>query len=138
MHQLHPRLSVVLPCHNEEHNVAPMAEQLAETSTPRGEWELVFVCRPISGAVSGRANNMAASNTTNIIRFGSFGRNAWTVRAHGQHVDDDWQHNVTDRADKISAHLADQDCHRRMAREGYAVICPIDGAVCITNLDEHQ
>jgi hypothetical protein len=26
----------------------------------------------------------------------------------------------------------------RMAREGYAVICPSEGAVCITNLDERQ
>src|SRR5262245_41574804 len=73
MHQTHPRLSVVLPSHNEERNVAPMAEKLAEVLTPLGEWELVFVNDASTDDTLAEIKRLAGADPR--VRFVSFTRN---------------------------------------------------------------
>ena len=40
---LTPALSIVLPAHNEERNVAAMSARIAELVEPIGRWEILFI-----------------------------------------------------------------------------------------------
>lgn len=68
-----PRLSVVLPVYNEQQNVAPMAERLAEILEPFGCWEILFVNDCSSDETLVTIKSLAGRDTR--IRFVSFTRN---------------------------------------------------------------
>lgn len=67
-----PLLSVVLPSHNEERNVAAMAKALADVLTPLGTWELIFVNDASTDGTLAEIKRLASDRR---IRFVSFTRN---------------------------------------------------------------
>jgi len=69
----HPRLSVVLPSHNEEQNIAAMAKALSEALAPFGSFELIFVNDASSDGTLAEIKRLAAADRR--IRFVSFTRN---------------------------------------------------------------
>jgi dolichol-phosphate mannosyltransferase len=68
-----PTLSVVLPCFNEEQNIAAMAQRLGEILTPLSTWELVFVNDASTDGTLTEIKRLAAADRR--IRFVSFTRN---------------------------------------------------------------
>ena len=69
----HPRLSVVLPSHNEELNVAAMAKALGEVLAPLGGFEIVFVNDASTDGTLDAIKRLAAADRR--IRYVSFTRN---------------------------------------------------------------
>jgi polyisoprenyl-phosphate glycosyltransferase len=68
-----PQISVVLPAHNEEGNVAAMAQQLGAILAPLGSYEIIFVDdRSTDGTL---AAIRALARTDKRVRFVSFVRN---------------------------------------------------------------
>ena len=103
MDQPRPRVSVVLPSHNEEQNIAAMASKLGETLAPFGSFELVFVNDASTDGTLAEIKKLAAAD--NRVRYVSFTRNfghqaalrAGLAHAHGDAVilmDCDFEHPV--------------------------------------------
>jgi dolichol-phosphate mannosyltransferase len=68
-----PLISVVLPAHNEEGNVAAMAARLGAVLDPLGAYEIVFVDDASTDATLGAVRALAKSDQR--VRFVSFVRN---------------------------------------------------------------
>jgi polyisoprenyl-phosphate glycosyltransferase len=68
-----PKLSFVLPAHNEERNIAAIAAQLAEMCKPFGSHELVLVDDGSTDGTLATIRSLAAHDPT--VRFVSFTRN---------------------------------------------------------------
>ncbi len=68
-----PRLSVVLPSHNEEANVAAIAKALSDVLSPLGSFELVFVNDASTDGTLAEIKKLAAADRR--IRYVSFTRN---------------------------------------------------------------
>jgi dolichol-phosphate mannosyltransferase len=68
-----PQISVVLPAHNEEGNVAAMAQRLAAILAPLGTYEIVFVDDRSTDGTLAAIRALARADTR--VRFVSFVRN---------------------------------------------------------------
>lgn len=80
-------LSVVLPAHNEAHNVAAMAARLSEIMQPLPGWEIIFVNDGSTDATLAEIKRIAAVDRR--VRFISLARNfghAAAVRAGLSHA----------------------------------------------------
>jgi glycosyltransferase involved in cell wall biosynthesis len=68
-----PSFSVVIPAHNEEGNVAPMAQRLIQLLQPLGDFEIIFVDDHSTDQTLSRVRALATSDRR--IRYVSFIRN---------------------------------------------------------------